>query len=172
MCRWGLAKMLPRAEMVVVTTPATAAQKVAARVANMGRKNFLRIVGVIENMSAFVAPDGQSHAVFGAGGGEQLAGEIGVPLLGRVPIDAAMAEGCDLGEPVVLTSAEAAADPAPAASAGDGAADTTAADTTAADVLKAIAQKLSQEYVPPVAMQGCSARILDAVINTLDASDI
>ena len=57
----GLAKMLPRAEMLIVTTPALNAQKVAARVADMGAKNYLRIVGVIENMSEFVAPDGSRH---------------------------------------------------------------------------------------------------------------
>ena len=61
----GLAKMLPRAEMVIVTTPALAAQKVAVRVANMGRSNYLRVVGVIENMSAYVTPDGEEHALFG-----------------------------------------------------------------------------------------------------------
>ena len=83
----GLAKMLPRAEMVIITTPALNAQKVAARVADMGRKNYLRIVGVIENMTEFVAPDGSRHALFGAGGGQQLADDIGVPLLGSVPIE-------------------------------------------------------------------------------------
>ena len=95
----GLAKMLPRAEMIIVTTPALAAQKVAARVADMGRKNFLRIVGVIENMSEFVAEDGRAHQLFGSGGGDQLARDIGSPLLGRIPIESAVSEGGDLGHP-------------------------------------------------------------------------
>jgi ATP-binding protein involved in chromosome partitioning len=89
----GLAKMLPRAEMIIVTTPALAAQKVAVRVAHMGRSNYLRVVGVIENMSAYVTPDGERHELFGAGGGDALARQIGAPLLGSIPIDAAVPTG-------------------------------------------------------------------------------
>ncbi|MCP4793760.1 MAG: Mrp/NBP35 family ATP-binding protein, partial [Actinomycetia bacterium] len=81
----GLARMLPRAEMVIVTTPALAAQKVAVRVAHMGRNNYLRVIGVIENMSAYVTPDGERHELFGAGGGNDLAEQIGAPLLGSIP---------------------------------------------------------------------------------------
>ena len=143
----GLAKMLPRAEMVIVTTPALAAQKVAARVADMGRKNYLRIVGVIENMSEFVAPDGTRHLLFGSGGGEQLAGDIGAPLLGRVPIEPSVADGGDRGEPVVLS------------------------DGPAAEALQAIATAIAEEYVPPTEMAGCSARMLDAAVAALDELD-
>lgn len=143
----GLAKMLPRAEMVIVTTPALNAQKVAARVADMGRKNYLRIVGVIENMTEFVAPDGSRHALFGAGGGQQLADDIGAPLLGRVPIEPIVSEGGDTGEPASL---------------GDGA---------AAEELRSMAKLLAEEYVPPVEMAGCSARMLDAAMAALDALD-
>ena len=95
----GLAKRLPRAEMLIVTTPALAAQKVAIRVANMGRANYLRIVGVIENMSAYVSEDGQRHELFGAGGGSALAADIGAPLLGSIPLDAAVANAGDTGRP-------------------------------------------------------------------------
>ena len=143
----GLAKMLPRAEMIIVTTPATAAQKVAARVADMGRKNYLRVVGVVENMSYLVTLDGDRQAVFGSGGGEALANEIGAPLLGRIPLDPAVAEGCDIGEPAVL---------------GDGA---------GARALESVAQALSKEHVPPVEMAGCSARMLDAAVAALDAAE-
>ncbi len=143
----GLAKMLPRAEMIIVTTPAVAAQKVAARVADMGRKNYLRIVGVVENMSYLVTPDGEQQPVFGSGGGEALATEIGVPLLGCVPLDPAVAEGSDLGEPAVL---------------GAG---------VAAKALKSVALALSEEHVPPVEMAGCSARMLDAAAAALDAAE-
>ena len=143
----GLAKMLPRAEMIIVTTPAVAAQKVAARVADMGRKNYLRVVGVVENMSYLVTPDGEHQAVFGAGGGEALATEIGAPLLGCIPLDPAVAEGSDLGEPAVL---------------GTG---------VAAKELKSVALALSEEHVPPVEMAGCSARMLDAAVAALDALD-
>jgi ATP-binding protein involved in chromosome partitioning len=143
----GLARMLPRAEMLIVTTPALAAQKVAARVADMGRKNYLRIVGVIENMSSFVADDGKAYAVFGSGGGEQLAGEIGAPLLGRIPIESAVADGGDRGEPAALGSGPAA------------------------DAFRAIAAALAAEHVPPVEMAGCSARLLESVTAALDAEN-
>lgn len=144
----GLAKMLPRAEMIIVTTPAGNAQKVAARVADMGRKNYLRIVGVIENMSEFVAPDGSRHTLFGSGGGQALADDIGVPLLGAVPIEPGVSEGGDIGEPAAL---------------GEGA---------AADVLRSIARALAEEHVPPVEMAGCSARMLDAAVAALDELDL
>ncbi|MEZ5237726.1 MAG: P-loop NTPase [Microthrixaceae bacterium] len=95
----GLAKMLPRSEMLVVTTPALAAQKVAQRVVDMGRKNFLHVAGVIENMSAYVDPAGGVHEIFGAGGGERLAQEAGLELLGSIPIEPEVARGGDTGAP-------------------------------------------------------------------------
>lgn len=144
----GLAKMLPRAEMIIVTTPAGNAQKVAARVADMGRKNYLRIVGVIENMTEFVAPDGSRHPLFGAGGGAALAADVGVPLLGTVPIEPVVSEGGDIGEPAVL---------------GDGA---------AAEALREIARLIAEEHIPPIEMAGCSARMLDAAVAALDALDL
>ncbi len=143
----GLAKMLPRSEMIIVTTPALAAQKVAARVADMGRKNYLRIVGVIENMTEFIAPDGSSHALFGTGGGRQLADDIGTPLLGAVPIEPGVSTGGDQGEPAAL---------------GEG---------PAAEALRSIAASIVDEHVPPVEMAGCSARMLDAAAAALDALD-
>ena len=69
----GLARMLPSAEVLIVTTPAHAAQKVAARAASMARKSYLRIAGVIENMSAFTCSHGERHELFGSGGGQRLA---------------------------------------------------------------------------------------------------
>ena len=69
----ALPRLLPQAEMLVVTTPAKGAQKVAARVADMARRSYLKVLGVVENMSAFVAPDGSRHEIFGAGGGQRLA---------------------------------------------------------------------------------------------------
>ena len=143
----GLAKLLPRAEMLIVTTPARNAQKVAARVADMGRKNYLRIVGVIENMTSFVAPDGSEHNLFGSGGGQHLADDIGVPLLGTVPIEAKVSTGGDSGSPAVLSSG------------------------TAAEALRKIASLIAEEYVPPVEMAGCSARMLEAAMAALDELD-
>ncbi len=98
----GLARMLPRTDVLIVTTPAKAAQQVAARAADMARKGFLRVAGVIENMGPTVHPDGTVTAVFGSGGGQDLANNIGVPLLVSIPLDAAVAAGGDAGVPVAL----------------------------------------------------------------------
>ncbi|MGE3620247.1 MAG: Mrp/NBP35 family ATP-binding protein [Acidimicrobiia bacterium] len=141
----GVAKLLPRAEVVVVTTPATAAQKVAVRVVNMARKSYLRVAGVIENMSAFTCAHGESYALFGEGGGEQLARDAGIPLLGQVPIEPSVAAGGDRGEPVAL---------------GDG---------PAAEAFRAIARRIVDEAIPPSALAGCSARMLDQAVRLLDA---
>ena len=109
----GLARMLPRTDLLIVTTPALAAQKVAARAADMARRSFLRVCGVIENMSAFTCDHGQSYALFGEGGGQALADEIGVPLLGQVPLEPAVAAGGDAGVPVSLDGDGPAADRVP-----------------------------------------------------------
>ena len=98
----GLARMLPRTDVVIITTPATAAQEVAARAADMARKGFLRVAGVIENMGPSVDADGTVTAIFGSGGGQQLADNIGVPLLASIPLDAAVAAGGDSGSPVAM----------------------------------------------------------------------
>jgi ATP-binding protein involved in chromosome partitioning len=144
----GVAKLLPRAEVVVVTTPARAAQKVAVRAVGMARKSYLRVAGVIENMSAFRCDHGEAHALFGEGGGEQLATDAGVPLLGAVPLEPSVSAGGDEGTPVAL---------------GDG---------PAAEAFRAIAGHIVDEAVPPAAMAGCSARMLDAAVAALDASDV
>ena len=99
----GLARLLPRADMVIVTTPALAAQKVAQRAADMARRSFVRVVGVIENMTDFTCEHGDvATPLFGAGGGAALAAEIGVPLLGQVPLEPAVSAGGDAGRPVAL----------------------------------------------------------------------
>src|SRR4029079_9930769 len=97
----GLARLLPRTDLLLVTTPNIAAQKVAARAADMARRSFLRVAGVIENMSAFVCDHGESYALFGNGGGLRLSEQIGVPLLGSIPLDTAVALGGDTGAPAV-----------------------------------------------------------------------
>ena len=88
----SLGQLLPRAEAVIVTTPQPLAQEVAARAALMAQKTNMRLLGVIENMSG---------ETFGTGGGERLAEELGVPLLGTVPLDSRLREAGDLGEPLV-----------------------------------------------------------------------
>ncbi len=82
----GVAKLLPRAEVLVITTPAKAAQKVASRSVSMARKSFLRVAGVIENMSSFTCEHGTSYSLFGGDGGAELAAEAGVGMLALVHI--------------------------------------------------------------------------------------
>ena len=104
----GLAKMLPRSDMIVVTTPSKTVQTVASRVASMAQSYYLRIAGVIENMSSFINEEGKQYDIFGSGGGMQLAKDLGVPLLGSIPIDPIVSEGSDNGSPVILKEGYAA----------------------------------------------------------------
>lgn len=136
----GLARMLPRTDLIIVTTPAVSAQKVAIRAADMARRSFLRVAGVIENMSHFTCEHGTVHLLFGEGGGATLANEIGAELLGQVPIETAVASGSDIGEPVALAGSSAAA-----------------------EVFRDIAKKIAAATVPATEMAGCSARLLESV---------
>jgi ATP-binding protein involved in chromosome partitioning len=144
----GLARLLPQAEMLVVTTPARAAQQVAVRVADMARRSHLHVAGVIENMSELALPDGQRIAVFGSGGGAALAERTGAPLVGRIPLEPAVGEGGDTGAPVSLT--------------GTG---------PAAEAFRDLAARIATELLPPLDMAGCTARILEAAAAALDARD-
>ena len=136
----GLARMLPRTDLIIVTTPAVSAQKVAIRAADMARRSFLRIAGVIENMSAFTCEHGTSYPLFGSGGGQNLANEIGSELLGQVPIESDVSHGSDNGEPVAIAGAG-----------------------VAAEVFRDIAKKIISQTVPVTEMAGCSARLLESV---------
>lgn len=143
----GLARMLPQAEMIVVTTPAVGAQRVATRAVTMARKSHLHVLGVVENMSAFTCEHGHSHAVFGEGGGAALAASEELPFLGSIPLEPAVSHGGDTGAPIVLSDGAASAS------------------------IRAITDRLVTELAPPIAMSGCSARMLDAALAALDASD-
>jgi ATP-binding protein involved in chromosome partitioning len=132
----ALSRLLPQAEMVVVTTPQKAAQKVAVRVADMARRSFMPIVGVIENMSSFTCDHGETYPLFGAGGGDELAGDLSVPLIGRVPLDPAVVRGGDEGRPVTRAMP----------------------DNPAAAAFRAIADRVL-ELVPPAAAETCTGRI-------------
>lgn len=140
----ALGRLLPQAEMVVVTTPQKAAQKVAARVADMARRSFMPVIGVIENMAAFETPGGERLALFGEGGGRVLADELGVPLIASVPLDPAVVAGGDEGKPVVRAEPHSAA----------------------AVALAAAAARIV-ELVPPVEDETCTARI-DKLIQGLE----
>jgi ATP-binding protein involved in chromosome partitioning len=97
-----LAQLLPQAQFVIVTTPQQTAQKVARRAAHMADKVSLEIGGVIENMSSFTTPSGERFTIFGEGGGQELADELDVPLLGRVPLTMPLREQADSGTPLVI----------------------------------------------------------------------
>ena len=146
----GLARLLPRTELLVVTTPPVAAQKVAARAADMARRGYLRVAGVIENMSDFTCEHGTTYALFGSGGGERLAHSLGVPLLGSIPLHPDLAAGGDAGVPVAM--------------AGD------ASELGAA--FKELARVVADEVAPIVDVQGCSARLLDRVEAAVAQGDV
>ena len=99
-----LAQLLPQAKFVLVTTPQAAAQKVARRAAEMAHKVNLEIAGVVENMSGFTTPGGERFTIFGEGGGQLLADELDVPLLGKVPLTMPLRETSDAGLPLVETT--------------------------------------------------------------------
>jgi ATP-binding protein involved in chromosome partitioning len=141
----GLARMLPSTELIVVTTPALAAQKVAQRAADMAKRSFLKVIGVIENMSSFTDDHGDVHALFGTGGGAALAHAIDAPLLGQIPIEPAVSAGGDSGEPVSIGGS-----------------------TAAADAFRMIADVIVTDLAPivdpdDIDMAGCTARLFDTV---------
>ena len=98
-----LTQLLPQAKFLVITTPQPVAQKVAARSAEMAAKRKLEIAGVIENMSGFVTPSGERFQLFGEGGGQLLADELGVPLLAQIPLTMPLREQSDAGLPLVMS---------------------------------------------------------------------
>ncbi|HEU4917559.1 MAG TPA: Mrp/NBP35 family ATP-binding protein [Acidimicrobiia bacterium] len=132
----ALTRMLPQAEMVVVTTPQRAAQKVAVRVADMARRSHMPVVGVIENMAGLACECGRIHDVFGEGGGADLAADLGVPLIGSIPLDPQVVPGGDLGMPVVASEAR----------------------SPAANAIREIGDRLV-ELVPPAELETCTGRI-------------
>jgi ATP-binding protein involved in chromosome partitioning len=144
----GVAKLIPRSEVLVVTTPAVNAQKVAARAVSMSRKNFLRVCGIVENMSAFVCDHGERYELFGSGGGAALSEGSGTPLLGQIPMEPSVSIEGDAGEPVALR------------------------DGPAGDAFRALAARIIDEAVPQADMAGCSARMLDAAMANLDALEL
>ena len=105
----SMSQFLPRAEVIVVTTPQIAAQSVAQRAAAMSEKVELDLIGVIENMSWFRGDDGKAYEIFGSGGGKELADHLDVPLLGQVPLVTELRKGGDIGAPIVVTDPDSEA---------------------------------------------------------------
>ena len=122
----SIAQFLPKAELIVVTTPQATAQKVAQRAAYMAEKVNLQIRAVVENMSWFRGEDEKRYDIFGSGGGEALANELDVPLLGQVPLVTELREGGDVGRPIVVSNPE----------------------SEAASIFREMARLLTEEYLP------------------------
>ena len=122
----SIAQFLPKAELIVVKTPQAAAQKVAQRAAYMAEKVNLQIRAVVENMSWFRGEDEKRYDIFGSGGGEALANELDVPLLGQVPLVTELREGGDVGRPIVVSNPE----------------------SEAASIFREMARLLTEEYLP------------------------
>jgi len=133
----ALARMLPRVELIVVTTPSAAAARVAGRAADMARKSHVRIAGVIENMAPYTSEDGRRQAIFGEGGGASLAAATGTPLLGSLPLDPGLGAAGDAGELVRLDATSPA---------GRG--------------FAALAERIATTAAPPLDMSGCTARFI------------
>jgi ATP-binding protein involved in chromosome partitioning len=146
----GLARLLPRTELLVVTTPPVAAQKIAARAADMARRGYLRVAGVIENMSDFTCEHGTTYALFGSGGGERLARSLGVPLVGSIPLHPDVAAAGDIGEPVAMPG--------------------TASELAGA--FTALARTIAEDVAPIVETDGCTARLLERVEAAVAAGDV
>ncbi len=132
----ALSRLLPQAEMVIVTTPQKTAQKVAVRIGDMARRSYMPVVGVVENMTSFTSNDGEVHYLFGRGGGQELADELGVPLIAQIPIDPQLVTGGDEGRPVTRHHP----------------------DNPAARVFQAAAAELTR-LVPPAEDETCTGRI-------------
>lgn len=144
----ALSRLLPQTEMIVVTTPQVAAQKVAVRVANMARRSYLRVAGVIENLTEFICDHGERYELFGSGGGDALAEQLGVPLIARIPLDRSVLEGGDSGEPAVIAHP----------------------DSPAAVAFTGAATLIVDEIAPPLAMESCTARMANLVAEAAEAT--
>jgi ATP-binding protein involved in chromosome partitioning len=118
-----------------------AAQKVAARAADMARRGYLRVAGVIENMSDFTCEHGTTYALFGSGGGARLAQSLGVPLVASIPLHPDLAAGGDAGVPVAMAGA----------------------DSELGAIFADMARVIAEDVAPIVDVQGCSARLMERV---------
>ncbi|HQZ14523.1 MAG TPA: P-loop NTPase, partial [Acidimicrobiia bacterium] len=141
----ALARLVPQSEMLVVTTPARGAQEVAARVGDMAQRSFMPIIGVVENMSWFVAPDNSQHEIFGEGGGARLAKRLATQLIGQIPIEPAITGANNDGTPIAVSE------------------DETIKNSAAAVALRELAHNLVTEICPPVELATCTAHMADLI---------
>ena len=138
----ALARLVPQSEMLVVTTPSRGAQQVAARVGDMAQRSFMPVIGVVENMSYFQAPDSTRHNIFGEGGGKRLAKRLSTKLIAQIPIEPEMTDANAKGEPLVLND-----------------------NSATAKALNELATKLTEEICPPVQLATCTAHLSELLEN-------
>jgi ATP-binding protein involved in chromosome partitioning len=132
----ALGRLLPQAELIVVTTPQVTAQKVATRVADMAKRSFIPLLGVIENMSYFETDTGQKYEIFGEGGGEKLAEQFAIPLLMKIPLSENTTIEADKGIPLIEQEM----------------------DTPTKSSLNELVNKIT-DVLPPIADETCTGRI-------------
>ena len=132
----ALGRLLPQAELIVVTTPQVTAQKVATRVADMAKRSFIPLLGVIENMSYFETDTGQKYEIFGEGGGEKLAEQFAIPLLMKIPLSENTTIEADRGIPLIEQEM----------------------DTPTKSSLNELVNKIT-DVLPPIADETCTGRI-------------
>ena len=132
----ALGRLLPQAELIVVTTPQVTAQKVATRVADMAKRSFIPLLGVIENMSYFETNTGKKYEIFGKGGGEKLAEQFAIPLLMKIPLSESTTTEADKGIPLIEQQA----------------------DTPTKSSLNTLVNKIT-DALPPITDETCSGRI-------------
>jgi ATP-binding protein involved in chromosome partitioning len=132
----ALGRLLPQAELIVVTTPQVTAQKVATRVADMAKRSFIPLLGVVENMSYFETDTGQKYEIFGEGGGEKLADQFAIPLLMKIPLSENTTIEADKGIPLIEQEM----------------------DTPTKSSLNELVNKIT-DVLPPIADETCTGRI-------------
>jgi ATP-binding protein involved in chromosome partitioning len=132
----ALGRLLPQAELIVVTTPQVTAQKVATRVADMAKRSFIPLLGVIENMSYFETNTGKKYEIFGEGGGEKLADQFAIPLLMKIPLSESTTTEADKGIPLIEQEA----------------------DTPTKSSLHTLVDKIT-DALPPITDETCTGRI-------------
>lgn len=145
----ALARMLPRTEMLIVTTPAQGASTVASRMGDMAKKGHLRVCGVVENMSGFTCDHGEYYSLFGQGGGQEVADQLGTSLIAQIPFTPAIAQLGDQGK--TLIEAEPVHDH----------------QLLTTQAIHSLAKKLINDIVPLYEAESCSARMLNAINSAL-----
>lgn len=139
----AVSRLIPQSEMLVVTTPARGAQTVAARVGDMAQRSYMPIIGVVENMSAFVSPSGESFEVFGSGGGARLAKRLATNLLAQIPLEPEVTDANSNGVPIAISEGQR--------------------NSPAAKALQELAKNIVNEICPPVELAGCTVQIEELI---------